>query len=124
MTKDKITNNDLQNITQKTKDRATRTPLKYIYAYKIVYLIALLSVSLMTRYSSFCDFFICFFELYTYIEPFYDNLERFTLIRFDILCCIRYLVQSNITLRPTINLHTLVNIRYDQILRTTSTSTH
>ena len=26
--KDKRTNNDLQNITQKTKDRATRTPLK------------------------------------------------------------------------------------------------
>jgi hypothetical protein len=25
---DKLTNNDLQNITQKTKDRATRTPLK------------------------------------------------------------------------------------------------
>ena len=24
----KMTNNDLQNITQKTKDRATRTPLK------------------------------------------------------------------------------------------------
>jgi hypothetical protein len=28
MTKDKRTNNDLQNTTQKTKDRATRTPLK------------------------------------------------------------------------------------------------
>jgi hypothetical protein len=27
--KDKITNNDLQNATQKTKDRATRTPLKF-----------------------------------------------------------------------------------------------
>jgi len=26
--KDKRTNHDLQNITQKTKDRATRTPLK------------------------------------------------------------------------------------------------
>jgi hypothetical protein len=26
--KDKRTNNDLQNITQKTKDRVTRTPLK------------------------------------------------------------------------------------------------
>jgi hypothetical protein len=26
--KDKITNNDLQNTAQKTKDRATRTPLK------------------------------------------------------------------------------------------------
>ena len=26
--KDKRTNNDLQNITQKTKDQATRTPLK------------------------------------------------------------------------------------------------
>jgi hypothetical protein len=26
--RDKWTNNDLQNITQKTKDRATRTPLK------------------------------------------------------------------------------------------------
>ena len=26
--KDKRTNNDLQNTTQKTKDRATRTPLK------------------------------------------------------------------------------------------------
>jgi len=26
--KDKRTNNDLQNITQKTKDRATRIPLK------------------------------------------------------------------------------------------------
>ena len=28
MKKDKRTHNDLQNITQKTKDRATRTPLK------------------------------------------------------------------------------------------------
>jgi len=28
MKKDKRTNNDLQNITQKTKDRVTRTPLK------------------------------------------------------------------------------------------------
>ena len=28
MTKSKITNTDLQNKTQKTKDRATRTPLK------------------------------------------------------------------------------------------------
>ena len=27
--KDKRTNNDLQNITQKTKDRTTRTPLKH-----------------------------------------------------------------------------------------------
>jgi len=26
--KDKMINNDLQNITQKTKDRTTRTPLK------------------------------------------------------------------------------------------------
>ena len=26
--KDKRTNNDLQNVTQETKDRATRTPLK------------------------------------------------------------------------------------------------
>jgi hypothetical protein len=26
--KDKRTNNDVQNITQKTKDRVTRTPLK------------------------------------------------------------------------------------------------
>jgi len=38
MSKWKRTNNDLQNITQKTKDRATRTQLKYIYAYNIVYL--------------------------------------------------------------------------------------
>jgi len=29
MAKTKRTNNDLQNTTQKTKDRATRTPLKY-----------------------------------------------------------------------------------------------
>ena len=28
MKKDKRTNNDLQNITHKTKDRVTRTPLK------------------------------------------------------------------------------------------------
>jgi len=28
MTNRKVTNNDLQNTTQKTKDRATRTPLK------------------------------------------------------------------------------------------------
>jgi len=26
----KSTNNDLQNITQKTKDRATRTPLRFV----------------------------------------------------------------------------------------------
>ena len=30
--KDKRTNNDLQNTTQKTKDRATRTPLKKVPA--------------------------------------------------------------------------------------------
>jgi hypothetical protein len=29
--KGKRTNNDLQNITQKTKDRATRTPLKHFW---------------------------------------------------------------------------------------------
>ena len=28
--KDKRTNNDLQNITHKTKDRETRTPLNYV----------------------------------------------------------------------------------------------
>jgi hypothetical protein len=33
--KDKITNNDLQNAAQKTKDRATRTPLKFGCVYCI-----------------------------------------------------------------------------------------
>jgi len=31
MTKRIMTNNDLQNIAQKTKDRATRTPLKTVW---------------------------------------------------------------------------------------------
>jgi hypothetical protein len=35
MGKRKSTNNDLQNITQKTKDRATQTPRKTIF-YEIV----------------------------------------------------------------------------------------
>jgi len=33
MKKDNRTNNDLQNTTQKTKDRATWTPLKYINGF-------------------------------------------------------------------------------------------
>jgi hypothetical protein len=33
--KDKRTNNDLQNITHKTKDRVTRTPIKAMYNFSL-----------------------------------------------------------------------------------------
>jgi hypothetical protein len=48
MAKRKRSNNDLQNITQKTKDRATRTPLPSAYG---------VCISLLIRYQRSCDSF-------------------------------------------------------------------
>jgi hypothetical protein len=53
--KDKRTNNDLQNITQKTKDRATRTPLKHFWFDSLNFVFRDLGLFVIGHRKRICD---------------------------------------------------------------------
>ena len=53
--KDKRTNNDLQNITQKTKDRATRTTLKHFWFDSLKFVFRDLGLFVIGHRIRICD---------------------------------------------------------------------
>jgi hypothetical protein len=82
--KDKITNNDLQNAAQKTKNRTTRTPLKFgcelMYSGSVNF-----SCSLKQHSSCYCRYNICrFLSVLKNENKWTDVMQKFVTFYFFI----------------------------------------